>query len=325
MADFLRSLSIFPFFNRHLDVLTFVLTFPVAMFFLFSPRMNSRLEAPASGSRWLRRLAKALAPAGKDPRGVKKGFVRLLRKLNWLFHDKLKLSPNANTGRRVSFVMMLFSVCLVSGFIEWWTKSSKSAKMSFDFRVILAEQASQQAWLGLWASFFLSLLYMLLLLLPFFLVRKNREFYFDMTALFMLIFLSFVKFFNCWYFGCCFGIPWRWGVYSNTLETTVFPVQLFEFAVGILMSALCILYMLYGKSYKPGRGCSLCMISYVVPRFYWEYLRYHSESERFLETNGILSFTMTQTVALIAVVLSIVWLFVLPLEKKLLDKLLKKL
>jgi len=79
--------------------------------------------------------------------------------------------------------------------------------------------------------------------------------------------------------------------------------------------------MLYGKTYRPGRGCSFCMFSYAVPRFFWEFLRYHDENYRFVETNGLFGLSMTQILCIAGIVLGIVWLFVLPLEKRLMEQL----
>jgi prolipoprotein diacylglyceryltransferase len=149
-------------------------------------------------------------------------------------------------------------------------------------------------------------------MLPFFFARKNRGFYFDLYALYLLLVLSLTKFFVCWGIGCCFGVPSAWGIYNETLATTVFPVQFLEFAVGTLLAVGCILYMLYAKSYRPGRASALCILSFVVPRFFWDFLRYRGADYRHAEQNGVLGITMIQTACIAGTALLLVWLFMLP-------------
>jgi len=315
MLDWLWASPIFNFLIVNTDIMVFILSLPLAIFFLVSPRMNSRLEIPQP------RLAQALAAQkAANPLGIKKRLVYLLQKVDWLFREKLKLLPNAHTGRRVNFIFLLLAAWLVGMGTDWIVFSSKAGLAGVEARhadIALAPQMQAE----LWKNLFLISLYVILLALPFFLVEKNRGFYFDITALFFLWWISFDKYLSCWYRGCCFGVPWPRGVYNEILETTVFPVQTLESATGILLSIACILFMLYAKSYRPGHGCSFCLLSYAVPRFFWDYLRYHGEGYRPIETNGMFGLTMVQVICLVAIVLSIAWLFVLPLEKKLLDKL----
>lgn len=323
--------------NGHFAGALFVLLCLVTGFLLVSRRMNARVEAAAAAPRLLTQLSQSLAPKpamqkkkGKAARYAvkKKGFLPekarrrlawLLEKTDWLVYDKLKLLPDARTGRRLNFFMMLL-VC-------WMTSKAYAlfADSALLYRFIARDngmtQQSQLDQNGLLRAFFLMLPYVLAWALPFFFARRNREFYFDVLALGFLLCLSAIKLVICWGTGCCFGIPCARGVYNETLDATVFPVQLAEFGVGILCCALCVLFMLFAKSYRPGRGCSFCLLSYAATRFFWDYLRYQGERYRYAETNVIFGLSVVQVVCVAACALALVWLLVLPLEKKMMDRL----
>jgi len=334
---------------NHFSAVMFVLYSLSAVFFLVSPRMNARLEVAGPAPRLLPQLARSLAPKKKtaspkstQKKGNAKGkpatrrqktkaqpplqpatlvFVRKLR-LPWLlqktdmFCDKLKLLPDARTGQRMNFFLMLCMalVAVIAYHIIRFSEAVTTHGFISNGDVTQVMETRTQV------NFFLLPLYVSLFLLPCFLVRKNREFYFDIGALFGLLCLAVDKLVGCARAGCCFGTPWRWGVYSTQLGATVFPVQLFEFGTGVLLSVVCMIYMLCAKSYRPGRGCSFCMLSYAVPRFFWEYLRYRSEHYRLLASNAIFGLSMVQITCIAATAFAIAWLFLLPLEKKLMDR-----
>lgn len=320
MLEWFRSSPICVYLGDHYTLTLFLSFFPLTVFFLTSHRMNARLEAATTGPQLLLRLSQTLV--SKNPTGqqkAKKMLSLFLQKLNWLLADKLKFLPDVHTGRRTNFIWLLLAACMVMMGTNWIAHGSTAHEALVTLRYADASQA-RQIRTELWGVFFLFFLSMVLFILPFLFARKNREFYLDVWVLFVLLHVSLQKLFNCWYWDCCFGIPWSGGVYNAVLETRVFPVQLAEFAVGLLLCAICILYMLYGRSYRPGYGCSVCLISYAVPRFFWDYLRYLGEGYRPVENFGIFGLTIVQTVCIAAVILGIAWLFVLPLEKKLLDK-----
>ncbi|MDR2695230.1 MAG: prolipoprotein diacylglyceryl transferase [Deltaproteobacteria bacterium] len=333
------------FMGAHYNPVVFTLFVLLMAFFFVSRRMNARAQAPPAPWR-LRRLAQALMPEEKPitrKKGKKKSkpavqqqpkkkyplplpraviiFLQdirlpwLLQKTDWLLHDKLQLLPGAR--RRLNLFWMLV--------ISWTIMfSNRLLAASEPLRPIYSISRSSGAWAstaqsGLQSAFFLVPLYAFLLALPFFLLR-NRELYFDMAAVLILLMMAFHKLIFCWRTGCCFGIPWQGGVYNDTLKTAVFPVQLFEFATGALCAVLCVLYILYAKSYKPGRGCTLCLLSCFVPRFFVDYLRYHGPEYRLAETNGFLGLTMVQIVCVAMAALAAAWWFALPLEKKLMDR-----
>jgi len=169
------GLPIFEYLIVNTDIMVFILSFPLAIFFLLSPRMNARLEPAVSGSRLLQRLMPS--------HGSKKRLVRLLQKIDCLLRDKLKLLPNPHTGRRINFFFMLLAAWMVGLGTDWIIFSSKAGTTGVNIRHADMALASQMR-AELWKVFFLISLYVILLALPFVFVKKNREFYFDVTALF---------------------------------------------------------------------------------------------------------------------------------------------
>jgi len=330
------ALPFLAFASQHYTIIMFALYSLLMYFFLVSRRLQARAVAPPAPRR-LRRLALALTP-GETPRRPGKGpkkkpaagahkkkipppplppgliaflqeirLHRLLQKIDWLLHEKPKLLPDTRTGRRFNYFFMLFIVWLVIAGKKWIGASGAMGMVG-----------SSRAQPGQMLSFFLVPLYVLLLYLPFLLIKNNRELYFDMGAVLVLLQMTFPKLVNCWRTDCCYGIPWQHGVFNEKLHTATFPVQLFEFAVGALCAVLCVFFMLYAKSYRPGRGCSLCLLSYVVPRFFWEYLRYHDGS--FRTAGGPFGLTMAQAVCVAGAALAVAWWLALPLEKKWMDR-----
>ena len=292
MLEWLRASPIVGFLNVHYSIALSIFLFPLAFFFHTSRRMNARLEAAAPGP-------------------------RRLQKLDWLLVDKLKLLPDERAGKRTNFLWLLLAASLIIVAGDWIERGSTAHEALITLRY---GDAVPQIQAGLWGAFLFFFLSLIPFTLPLLFARRNREFYLDVWVLFALLHVALKKLLNCWFWDCCFGIPWSHGSYNSILDTTVFPIQLLEFAVGLLLCAVCILYMLYGKSYRPGYGCSVCLISYAAPRFFWDYLRYLGEGYRPVENLGIFGLTMVQTVCIAAVILGIAWPFLLPLEKKLLDK-----
>jgi len=306
----------------------FALFIPLMVFLLVSRRLNARAEAAASAPRRLPQLAQALSHLPEQSnvfffliKKMERPLAWLLRKLDWLMYDKLKLLPDVRTGRRLNFFIMLL-VAWMAANSHRWAISSKTINLLMDMRNggLLQDQTLSGAFGVVLKLFFMCLLYVFLLMLPFFIARKNRELYLDILALMVLIVLGSIKVVYCWADGCCFGVPFRWGVYSPDLGTTVFPVQLLECAFYVLGAFLCMLYILYAKSYRPGRGCSFCMIAFMVSRFYSETLRYHGEAYRLTDTGKIFGLNMVQIICLIGCILAFAWMILLPLEQKLMDR-----
>lgn len=316
----------FPFVSVEMFTAFMIAMFVLLMvFFLRSPRMNARAEAPAPAPRRLARLALAIERIETSERSnvflffvkkMERPVVWLLRKADWLFHDKLNLLPDARTGRRLNFFALLFTAIL-TGFGPGLYSAGRTSTHLMHLRdeILPTVLASANLW-NLYLSFWL---FCATALLPFFLLRKNREFYLDVAALLSLVAIGFLKLLYCWPY-CCFGAPSAWGIYNPELGTTVFPVQLLEFACYFFVSVLGFFYMLYAKSYRPGRGCTFITFFYMIVRFCVEPLRYHSETYRPAEGKMFFGLYIVQVMCLIGCVIAIVWLFLLPLEKKLMDR-----
>jgi len=301
----------------HMSAITFTLYILLSMFFLFSRRMNARAEAPMPSPRLLPQLARQLQISKPTP--MKQRLSWLLEKTDWLLCKKLKLLPDADTGRRLNFFMLLFASWLVPKAIGW---VARSAALGVFYNLRDDTTHALQARAEIQVSLLIVIaLYLLYALLPFFLMRKNRELYFDVVALFALLYYTISKLIVCWWGGCCPGIPCSWGVYREVWQMRMFPVELAEFTAGVLGVVLCILYMLRARSYRPGRGCSFCALCFAVIRFSLEFLRYDVANLRPGESNIIFGWSVSQVACVGVAALSVVWLFVLPLEKKLMDRL----
>jgi len=262
-----------------------------ALFFLFSRRMNARLEAPAP-----RRAAQSGA------------FTAVT--------VKLRLLPDKGTGQRVNFFLLLYVVLLAANFY-----GTINNYAWYEDLIIRRKEALETSGAQIYVIGLVTIAAALLVLLPLFFIRKNREFYFDVLVLFLALATTCIKLFICFPGGCCFGVPSAWGVYSDVLETTVLPVQLFESVCGLLAFLGCVLFMVFAKSYRPGRGCAVALLGYAAPRFFWDNFCYHGEAYRLTDNFGLFGLTMTQTVSLGASVLAVAWLlWLLPLEKKWMDR-----
>jgi len=268
----------------------------LSFFFQYSRRMNARLETPA--------------PRGAPPSRVAGLAV------------KLRLLPDAQTGQRANLLPLLCAAW-ITAYYPQWLYGSEFIKARLALRAGFASAGQARQGLGgLWSLYIAACVIFLCLALPLFLVRKNREFYFDVFALFTLFQLGAGKLLLCWPMGCCHGSPCAWGVYNQALDTAVFPLQLLESAASFLAFFVCVLFMLYTKSYRPGRGAALCLFFYAAPRFFWEFLRYKDEAFLAGASHGLFGLSMVQTVCVALCILAVAWwLWLLPLEKKLMDRL----
>jgi prolipoprotein diacylglyceryltransferase len=172
-------------------------------------------------------------------------------------------------------------------------------------------------WFG---TFIMPLVLWVLLLVPLVLVRKNRMIYFDFFSVVGLLFMGLYKFFNCAQAGCCFGIPFPWGVYSAFLNTIVMPVQYFEAAFNFLGAISCILFMLFSRFYRPGRTVSIALIWFAVVRFVADFFRYLTDDYRPNEKKGLLGLSMAQVTCVGAVLVCLLWVPLIRPINKILNK-----
>jgi len=314
-----------------LSLIMFFVFISLSIFFQYSRKMNAQAEPAEPAVRPLTQLAKSLqqkkpaAAEKKQKNDSAKSEKRnqtaaLLKRTDELLYDKLQFLPDARTGRNLNFFWLAFVAVLVA--ICTILVLGNDTAISLTYLRDTELGANPAAAAILTKNMILVALFSALPSLACFLIRKNREFYIDIFALYVLIYISFYKLFICTMNGCCMGIEVPWGIHSSVLQTNVFPIQITEFTAGAVLSVLCILFMLRSKHYRPGRGASAALLAYAVPRFFWKYLRYHGASYRSTESQAIfLGLSMTQLVCAALILIAIVWLFVLPLEKKLMDKL----
>ena len=77
---------------------------------------------------------------------------------------------------------------------------------------------------------------------------------------------------GCTLTGCCYGVPFRFGIYSCMVEERCFPVQLCETITAALIAWYIIKYV---KAHGPFQGGMLyanMLIVYGYSRFFWEFL-----------------------------------------------------
>ena len=114
---------------------------------------------------------------------------------------------------------------------------------------------------------------------------------------------------GCAVYGCCYGIECSFGVATPFEEHTVFPVQLLECVLSLLIAALAFI-LVHRKGYVRGTVYPLSLIVYGVMRFAVEFLRYYPEAEK----TYFFGINFWQTVSVICIIAGIVWL--IPLLKK---------
>ena len=78
---------------------------------------------------------------------------------------------------------------------------------------------------------------------------------------------------GCIFSGCCHGYPYYYGIWSPMAKNMVFPNQLIEIAVSLLIYVFLLEYAQKHK-YKPtGKLYPLYLIVYGISRFFMEFLR----------------------------------------------------
>ncbi len=111
----------------------------------------------------------------------------------------------------------------------------------------------------------------------------------------------------CFCAGCCYGIPWKGGMYNHTTGKTEFPVQLLEAFVGIFIAIILFFYLTKRKG--KGRALPLYLILYSAFRFMTEFLR----GDHLANWLGMKPY---QVLCLIGIFIGAVWLVII----KILDK-----
>lgn len=143
-------------------------------------------------------------------------------------------------------------------------------------------------------------------------LKKNAKDYFvscrdtlDMLTPGLFITLAFGKI-GCWYEGCCFGIECNWGIHSNRIDATVFPVQLFESVASVFILLVCH-FLKRTHFYRRGMAYPLTALLYCISRFCFEFLRYYIPELRHL----LLGITLWQGFCILVIISSVVSLIAL--------------
>ena len=132
----------------------------------------------------------------------------------------------------------------------------------------------------------------------------------DMLTPGLFITLAFGKI-GCLYEGCCFGIECSWGIYSDKIEATVFPVQIFEAVVSILILIVCY-FLKRTRFYRRGMAYPLNAMLYCFSRFGFEFLRHYIPELRHL----LFGITLWQGLSILVIIASAISLIVLYKNKQ---------
>ena len=124
---------------------------------------------------------------------------------------------------------------------------------------------------------------------------------FDFIVPGAFIVLACIKF-GCNFSGCCYGIECSWGVHSLIMGTTVFPIQLFEFAT-ICFIIIATYFIQQTKFYRRGMSGPFAATLYMFARFCWEFLRYYRPEMR----HFFLGLSLWQLMCLVIFVIVFVW------------------
>lgn len=110
---------------------------------------------------------------------------------------------------------------------------------------------------------------------------------------------------GCAVYGCCYGIPWEYGVPSPFENHLCFPVQALESVLCFALFGVTYLLLAKNKLCK-GTAYPLSLILYGTVRFLAEYLRFYPEEH----CTCFLGVSFWQLVSVITVILGIVWLII---------------
>lgn len=78
---------------------------------------------------------------------------------------------------------------------------------------------------------------------------------------------------SCCFAGCCFGFPMEHGLWNPVFGMTLFPVQLLESLVALIVTCLCVLLARRTNYRADGRMYPAFLILFGSTRFFLEFLR----------------------------------------------------
>jgi hypothetical protein len=238
------------------------------------------------------------------------------------FRSRFPVLSGVNKQHKVS-VFGSILVCILALVLSFYGSQSQ------DLGVLRVTSVTTQSIAGLDGTvanliryFFILLSLGAIVVSTVYLMSKNWKIYADFAVLVILVALAAIKHI-CSRVGCCFGVPWPWGVEAVDVKLegeTLFPVQEFEFYTYAACCLIVVLFMLFSKLYRPGRAVALSAALYAVSRGVYESFRYHDEDYRAGESHKFFGLYMNQIFAIILVVLSVAWWLLLPQITKLREK-----
>lgn len=108
---------------------------------------------------------------------------------------------------------------------------------------------------------------------------------------------------GCAVYGCCYGVECSPGVTTPFEEHTVFPVQLLECVLSLMIFGFMHAFVTKRK-HRKGLAAPMGLILYGVVRFFAEYLRYYPEAEK----TYFFGVSFWQMMSVICVAYGFVWL-----------------
>lgn len=107
---------------------------------------------------------------------------------------------------------------------------------------------------------------------------------------------------GCAAYGCCYGIEWKYGIASRFTDCKVFPVQILESVLCIILFIV-IFAVVIKEKHRKGTVYGLTLILYGVMRFFVEYLREYTPAEK----TYFMGMNFWQVFSVISVVTGAVW------------------
>lgn len=104
---------------------------------------------------------------------------------------------------------------------------------------------------------------------------------------------------GCFAYGCCYGIPFEKGIFNANAGEKVFPVQLLESVLTLIITLL--VYRLAVKTKRPACVYPAGLMMYSFMRFFAQFLRHHDVEA---DKNLVLFMDFWQTVSVSAFVIS---------------------
>ena len=108
---------------------------------------------------------------------------------------------------------------------------------------------------------------------------------------------------GCAVYGCCYGISCTPGVTTPFEEHTVFPVQLLECVLSIIICVV-VFFVSNNKKHRKGTVYPFSLILYGVMRFFVEFLRYYPREE----LKAFFGLSFWQWFSILTAAIGVVWL-----------------